>query len=242
MSKLKLGLGLLAVAAVILAFAQQRQAQARLRGENEFLRQQLAQLQTEKGSLSNQLAAAGDFKRRATAQLAELLKLRGDVSLLQHQVGEIGKLRDEIQRLQAAPGIAAPLQASMDALEQQQQAALASLNRAKQGMLGFIMYADENQQQFPATFAQAAPFFKEGLEPIEMNFEIVYVGSLTNITNAAGTIVLREKHAARTRDGNWHKTYGFADGHAEIHTEPDGNFDDWESQHIIPPPPPPNQQ
>lgn len=71
-----------------------------------------------------------------------------------------------------------------------------------------------------------------------MNFEIVYLGSLTNLTNAAGTIVLREKHAARTQDGKWQKTYGFADGHAEIHTEPDGNFDDWESQHLIPPPPP----
>jgi prepilin-type processing-associated H-X9-DG protein len=42
----------------------------------------------------------------------------------------------------------------------------------------------------------------------------------------------------QVRDGTWQKTYGFADGHAEIHTEPDGNFDDWESQHIIPPPPP----
>jgi prepilin-type processing-associated H-X9-DG protein len=98
------------------------------------------------------------------------------------------------------------------------------------------MYADANQQQFPPTIADAAPYFKEGLEPIEMNFEIVYVGSITNITNAAGTVVLREKHASQTLEGKWRKTYGFADGHAEIRTEPDGNFDDWESQHIIPPP------
>lgn len=218
-----------------MAFVQQHETQARLRAENDALRQQLSQLQTEKGSLSDQLAEGGNFKRRATEQLTELLKLRGDVGRLQQQVGEIGNLRDEIQRLRAAPGISPPLQASLDALEQQQQAAMVSLNRAKQGMLGLIMYADENQQQFPATFAQAAPFFQAGLEPIEMNFEIVFFGSITNITNAAGTIVLREKHAARTHDGKWQKTYGFADGHAEIHTEPDGNFDDWESQHIIPP-------
>jgi hypothetical protein len=69
-----------------------------------------------------------------------------------------------------------------------------------------------------------------------MNFEIVYVGSLTNLTNAAETVVLREKRASRTRDGKWQKTYGFADGHSEVHTEPDGNFDDWESQHIVLPP------
>jgi hypothetical protein len=147
-------------------------------------------------------------------------------------------LREEIQRLQAAPPNPRQLQASLDALDQQQQAAMMSLNRAKQAVLAFTMYADENQQQFPASFAQAAPYFKDGLEPIEMNFEIVYVGSITNITNTAGTIVLREKHPLQVRDGAWQKTYGFADGHAEIHTEPDGNFDDWESQHIIPPPPP----
>ncbi|MFZ0828889.1 MAG: hypothetical protein WAO02_15845 [Verrucomicrobiia bacterium] len=37
----------------------------------------------------------------------------------------------------------------------------------------------------------------------------------------------------------WMKTYGFADGHAEIHTEPSGNFDDGDSQRIISPPPNP---
>lgn len=238
MSKLKLAFLVLAVAGATAAFVLQQQAQARLREENEFLRQQLAQLQTEKGSFSNQLAEAGVFKRRATEQLTELLKLRGDLGLLQRQVGEVGKLREEVQRLQAAPRNSQPLAASMEALEQQQQAAMASLNRAQQGMLGFIMYANENQQQFPATFAEAAPFFKEGLEPIEMNFEIVYVGSITNLTNAAGTIVLREKHASQTPVGNWQKTYGFADGHAENHTEPGDNFDDYESQHIISPLPP----
>jgi len=238
MKMLKLGFGFLVVAVLIMAFVQQHQAQDRLHGENDALRHQLAELQAENAGLSNRLTDEGVFKRRASAQLTELLKLRGDVGLLRQQVGEIGKLRDELQRRESAPGISPTLQASMETLEQQQQAALASLNRAHHGMLGFIMFADENQQQFPASFAEAAPFIKEGLEPIALNFEIVYVGSLTNLTNTAGTIVLREKAPSRTRDGKWQKTYGFADGHAEVHTEPDGNFDVWESQHIIPPPPP----
>lgn len=236
MSKLKLGFGVLAVAGVTIAFALQYQAQVKLHEENDSLRQQLTQLQTDNGSLSNRLAAAGSSKMPAAEQLKELLKLRGEVGLLQRQIGEIGKLREEIQRLQATPRNPQPSQASVDALERQQQAAILSLNRARQGVLAFIMFADENQQQFPASFAQAAPFFKGGLEPIAMNFEIVYIGSITNITNAAGTIVLREKHASQTHDGKWQKTYGFADGHAEIHTEPGGNFDDWESQHMIPAP------
>jgi hypothetical protein len=235
-STLKLGAGVLVVAGVGLAFAHLYNAQVRLNDENDSLRQQLAQLQTENGSLSNRLAAGDSSKGLAFVQLNELLKLRGEVGHLQQQADEVEKLRDEIQRLQAAPRDPPASQASAEALEQQQQAAMDSLNRAKQGVLGFIMYANENQQQFPPSFAEAAPYFKDGLEPIELNFEIVYVGSLTNITNAAETVVLREKHATQTLDGKWRKTYGFADGHAEIHTEPDGNFDEWESQHIIPPP------
>ena len=235
-SKLKLGAGVLAVAGVALAFTHFYHAQQKLTEENDSLRQQLTQLQTENGSLSNNLlVAAGSAKGLATVQLTELLKLRSEVGQLQQQVVELGKLREEIQRLQSLPRQPQPSPASAEALEQQQQAAMDSLNRAKQGVLAFVMYANENQQQFPASFYQAAPFFKEGLAPIEMNFEIVYAGSITNITNAAGTIVLREKHASQMLDGQWRKTYGFADGHAEIHTEPDGNFDEWESQHMIPP-------
>lgn len=226
----------MAVAGVIFAFSRLYHAQVKLHEENDALRQQLTQQQSENESLSNHLAGTGNYQKLAEVQLNELLKLRGDVGLLQQQVGELGKLREEFQRLQAAPRQPQSSPASAEAPEQQQQAAMASLDRARQGVLAFVMFADENQQQFPANFAQAAPFFKGGLEPIEMNFEIVYVGSITNITNAAETVVLREKHASQTLDGKWRKTYGFADGHAEIHTEPDGNFDEWESQHIIPPP------
>jgi hypothetical protein len=236
LSKVTLGFGVLVVAGATIAFVLQPQSQAKLQEENIALRQQLMQLQTENASLSNRLAEASDFKRRATAQLTELLKLRNDVGSLQRQVGEIGKLREDIQRLRAALPNPQSWPPSVETLEQQSPAALESLNRAKQGVLGFILFANENQQQFPTSFEQAAPFFKEGLEPIALNFEIVYVGSVTNITNAAGTIVLREKHATPTRDGRWQKTYGFADGHAEIHVEPDGNFDPWESQHLMPPP------
>ena len=236
LSKVALGLGALAAAGAAVAFTLQQRAQTGLAEQNSALRLQLTQLQTENAGLSNRLAEAGDFKRRATAQLTELLKLRNDVGSLQRQVGEIGKLREELQRLEAAPHATPAISASLAASDPQQQAALESLNQAKQGVLGFILFAAENQQQFPASFEQAAPYFKEGLEPIAMSFEIVYVGSLSNLTNTAGTIVLREKRATPTREGGWRKTYGFADGHAEIHTEPTGNFDNWESQHLVPPP------
>ena len=235
-SNFKLAAGILVLAGAIALLLLRPPEPGKLKTENDALRQQLAQLQADNASLSNRLAESAVLKRRSSEQLTELLKLRNDVGLLQRQVGELGQLREEVRRLQAAPHDTKLLQASVDALDQQQQAAMVSLNHARQAVLAFIMYADENQQQFPTSFDQAAPFFKDGLEPIAMNFEIVYVGSVTNITNAAGTVVLREKHPSQTPDGKWHKTYGFADGHAENHTEPDGNFDEWESQHIISPP------
>jgi hypothetical protein len=68
-------------------------------------------------------------------------------------------------------------------------------------------------------------------------FEIVYQGSLNDFTNAADVIVLRERQATPPgRPGDkWSKAYAFADGHSELHLEPDGNFDAWEQQRMIPP-------
>jgi len=39
-------------------------------------------------------------------------------------------------------------------------------------------------------------------------------------------------------NGGWTRTYGFADGTAQIHVEPDGNFEAWEKEHMIAPAPP----
>jgi RNA polymerase sigma factor (sigma-70 family) len=85
MSKLKLVFNAMVVAGVTIAFVIQHQAQVKLRAENESLRQQIAQLQTDHESLSNQLAAAGESKSLSDAQFLELMKLRGEVGRLRHQ-------------------------------------------------------------------------------------------------------------------------------------------------------------
>ena len=69
-------------------------------------------------------------------------------------------------------------------------------------------------------------------------FEIVYQGSLNEITNPATIIVIREKEAWQTLDGGWVRDYSFADGHSEIHKAADGNFQPWEAEHTIAPPVP----
>ncbi len=68
------------------ALVVQHQAQEKLRGENESLMQQLAQLQADNDSLSNRLVSADDSKKLTAEQLSELLELRGETGLLKSQL------------------------------------------------------------------------------------------------------------------------------------------------------------
>jgi hypothetical protein len=107
-------------------------------------------------------------------------------------------------------------------------------------MMALILFAEDNQKHFPTNLAQAAPYLgaqpNDGPTPVETNFDLVYQGSLTYLTNPSGAMVLKEKQAWQTSDGRWAKVYGFADGHAESHAEPTGDFSAWESQRLVLPP------
>ena len=85
MTKLKLAFSALVVASVVMAFVIQHQTQNKLCADNESLRQQITQLQAENESLSNQLATAGNSKSLSDEQFTELLRLRGEVTLLRQQ-------------------------------------------------------------------------------------------------------------------------------------------------------------
>jgi len=235
--KLKLGIGALVVAGTTTAFVLQHQGQIKLRAENDSLQQQMAQLQTNNESLSNRLAATASSPQLSAGQFAELLKLRGEVSLLQGQAGELAKLREENQRLQVSLRSEPTLPAAAETPEQQQRAVIrAKLNDSQQGVLALLMFASDNQQQFPTNFSQVAPYMKDSMAQIETNFSLVYQGETTRITNPSQTIVLMENQPWQAVDGNWLKIYGFADGHSEVHVEPGGNFTNWENQHLILPP------
>jgi hypothetical protein len=103
-------------------------------------------------------------------------------------------------------------------------------------MVAFWQYAQAHGGQLPPDFESANSFVPEavktetGLTPEQ--FEIVYKGSLNEITNPQSLIVIREKEAWQSADGGWFKGYSFADGHSEIHKAVDGNFAPWESQHM----------
>ncbi len=234
MSKFKVGLGVLIVAGAAIMMFLQYQTQQQLRHENELLRQQIAQLKAD-----NQDAPAANSQPATGEEFNELLRLRGEVGALRAQTNQLAKLQAQNQQLREAfTNLAQQKQQAPEptADEQQQQQAFSILqiNTARQSVLGMMLYAGDNNGEYPTNFDQAAPYFGDKNSQVATNlnqFEIVYHGSMANIANPASAIVVRSLQPY-TWHGKWAKAYGFADGHAEVHSDPNGNFDDWEQQHV----------
>ncbi len=115
-----------------------------------------------------------------------------------------------------------------------QAAARQKLNDSKQVVLAMLMYADEHQGRFPANDADISSYFKGDNAQLMTNFDILYTGSNSAITNPASTILLKEKDSTPTSETSWIKCYGFADGHSEIHHETNNDFSAFEAQHAAP--------
>ncbi len=69
------------------------------------------------------------------------------------------------------------------------------------------------------------------LEPAQ--FEVLFKGSMAEFSNPSQAIILRERSVHPRRDGQpgFTRCYGFGDGHSEMRTSSDGNFDAWEQEH-----------
>ena len=114
-----------------------------------------------------------------------------------------------------------------DPVDHQAQFAKASLTYARQCMLAFHLYAFDHQDQFPTNFDQVASFLPGARTQTNLTseqFEIVYRGSLSELTNTHNVIVIRQKEAWQSDGETWNRAYGFADGHSEIRSEADGNY------------------
>jgi RNA polymerase sigma factor (sigma-70 family) len=233
MTKLKIGIVVGFVAAgLVTTLVIEQQAQARLRKDDETWQQQanrLAQLQADNERLSHPAGQSGNLN--TTNNLA---RLRAEATALRQQTNDLAALREAYrQRQKAATTDANP----KSPLRVQAEANL-KLNYSRNWILAFFLYAEKNRDQLPTNFDQAAPFLSPEITNqtsiTSDQFEIVYHGQINAVTNPANTILLREKQAWQS-NGKWSRTYGFADGHCEIHGNPDGNFDEWESQHLATP-------
>jgi RNA polymerase sigma factor (sigma-70 family) len=95
MTKLKFGISALIVAGAATALVVQHQTQIKLREENQSLRQQMAQLQTDNENLSNRVAATGHSQSLSDEQLNELLRLRAEASVRRRQNENHGKAQSD---------------------------------------------------------------------------------------------------------------------------------------------------
>jgi RNA polymerase sigma factor (sigma-70 family) len=232
MAKLKIGIvSAIIVASVATPLVLQHQARARLREQDDALRQQqsqMAALQADNERLSKLTAGSS----LTSNQPEDLKRLRAEAAALQQQTGAVARLREENRRLKVS---AAKPQTPLQTREE----AMVRMIYSKQWTLAFMMYAEEHKGLLPIDFEQAKAFVdkeaKADLEASADQFEIVYQGKWRDIKNPGKVVVLREKQARQMPDGKWAKVYGFGDGHSEIHSEPDGNFEAWEKERIIAP-------
>ena len=98
-TKMKLAFNAIIVAGAVTALVIQQQNQTKLRGENELLRQQIAQLQADNSSLSNRIAEIGEAKKLSESQFTELLKLRGEIGFLRRQLDESTQENRKLQNV-----------------------------------------------------------------------------------------------------------------------------------------------
>jgi len=239
-TKLKTGIvSAVVVASVAISLVIQHQSQAKMREADASLQHQadqLSRLQAENERLSNLAAQTG-----APNQLNDLLRLRGEVGLLRKQTNDLAMLQEENRQLQTSL-----LKARQDLRNTNSLPTIWSVEaRAKssytrQLSLALMLYASENHDHFPTNFDQAAKFVaaetKGETNLTTSQFEVVYQGSQTALAKYArpGKIMLiREKQPWKNTDGNWVKVYVFSDGHGEMYSAADGNFEAWEKQHII---------
>ncbi|HEY5911962.1 MAG TPA: sigma-70 family RNA polymerase sigma factor [Verrucomicrobiae bacterium] len=234
MSKVKAGiLGAVILGGVAAPLVVHHHAELKLRAKDEQLRQasdQLTQAAAENERLSNLLVKSSSDVPQS--ELNDLLRLRGEVGSLRRQLAEARRSSQK----NATPPAAQP----RDETEgQQKELAMARLDFPKYWMLAFTLYAAQNQAQCPTNFDQAAAFlppeFTNRPGVVQEQFEIVYQGAFNTITNPQSIIVIREKEAVQGSDGAWHRAYGFADGHSELHRADNGDFGPWEAQHMLAP-------
>jgi len=239
--KLKLGIGALLAVGVTTAFVVQYQAQIKLRAENDSLQQQMIQLQTDNDSLSNRLTTVTATVTLPDAQEQELLRLRGEVGVLQRQLGDKNQLQVENQRLktEVAGRPAQPVQITPEDLFKIQS--WHTVDALKQLGIATRIYASDHQGQYPVNFKQMIDDQEITTNDFPGNismdaFEMVNVNRVND--QYPQMIEMRERTPRQRPDGAWEREYLLADGSVQTQDSKDGNFDAYEQQQQQYAPPP----
>jgi hypothetical protein len=243
-------------AGLVISLTLQHRARVAYRDRTARVRQQADQL-AELVAKNRELAQVLDRTKAGTSTAvnpgAELAQLRAQAESLQ---AEKERLEKELAREHQAAGSQIYAQGDFDLSTHNHETAITfgggpraagKLNDARVLTAALRKFADEHGGAFPQSLDQAAGHFAPPLDadsppwqnaPVSgtNSFEIIYQGSQSDLTNIPPRRValVREPQPWQAPDGNWARTYGYADGSASI-VESDDNFQSWDAQHVIPP-------
>ncbi len=237
MSKIKIVAGTALVLSLAAPVVLQQRIVSRLRNENADLRAQVEQATSAVEEL--RAARKPDVPALGQEERSELFRLRGT----------IGPLKEEMARLRAdnsrttdramAKNTTAPSTPEENENaeeEQEKQWNIARMNYMKGWTLAWMLYAEKNNGVSPQNFNDASHLLPaETVSPglIPDQFEILFRGSLAELTEPNNIILFKERDAQPTRDGRWMRVYGFADGHSEIHFGRTPDFTAWENERSV---------
>ncbi len=249
-------MGAIVTAVVMASLIIQRQAQDKL-GENETMLQQqndrLVKLAAEHQRLALRLVQTK--KAPDDGMVEELSKLRVEADTLRKQSNELGNMLMASHRSPLARSFTPDTSTGSDIASQvvsdsssdeykKQLYSMAAgtsgrkISDARNLSWSVRKYAREHQGEFPTNFEQAASYRYADQEPPQSSeFEMVYQGSLTELTNIAwdAVVLFRERLAWWTPGGKWGRIYVMAGGSPFV-VESEDNFQSWEAARVIPPP------
>ena len=230
MSQVKVAISTMIVAGIGTILVLDYRAIHRLREENHALRQQMEQpTQSVTAPSPMQTVNTADVAQIQAQQSEEKIRLQNQIGALKQQSNDLSKLRQEHRRLSSL--VAEPEDPTEAEYQKEQQT---RINNSKQWGLFFHLYANNNNNQVPGSFEKIATSMGADsmLEYATNNLEIVYSGSLSNISPDA--IIIKERQPKLNPKGEWVKVYGFADGRVEVRTEADETaFAEWEKKHTV---------
>jgi len=207
----------------------------------------LQRLQRSDTGEAARLAALQDELERSQRDAADVHRLRGEVAQLRRdqalaaQVATAyAKLKEQVAKHDPKAG-ADTDEETDPAKEAEKQTFIAKMNFTRNWLLAIMTYTDKTKGTVPADYAAVAAYLPEDARGVAApdQYEVVYTGALADLAHPEKTIVLQEKAPVQTISGRWARSYGFADGHSEIHTadQADG-FQAWAQERTVTAPAP----
>jgi RNA polymerase sigma factor (sigma-70 family) len=212
-------------AALAAGLVVERRSLNQLQEENAALRQQISQLgqppqQTQQPAL---LKTDSDELAKLRREQAELLKLRG----------EVGVMRDTMEKNQGELATARSENARMVAIAKAQANRALTVNVLKQIGRACHIFAGNNGNLLPTNMAQIQGLLADvpfGAGVGTNSFEFYDYGQALTTGATPYFPMAREKEARQMPDGRWSRMYLLIDGAVQEAVPDDGNFDAWEKE------------